>query len=101
MSSEKQSHVRPKDSETRKKQTGKNREIIGMHSLVKARRYRKISQKKLSEKTGIAQTEISKIERGIRNPSVRLLQRLAEGMDMFLHIVFIPKEDDTHKHDRI
>jgi transcriptional regulator with XRE-family HTH domain len=50
------------------------------------------SQKELSERTGIAQTEISKLENGTRNPSVRLLQRLAEGMGMVLKIEFVPKQ---------
>jgi len=39
-----------------------------------------------------AQTEISKLEKGTRNPSINLLQRLAEGMDMILKISFVPKE---------
>ena len=39
-----------------------------------------------------AQTEISKLENGTRNPSIRLLQRLADGMGMVLQIAFIPKE---------
>ena len=60
------------------------------HSLAEARLFRKLTQKDLSEKTGIAQTEISKIEKGIRNPSLALLRRLADGMDMILTISFIP-----------
>ena len=53
---------------------------------------RGMSQKEFSEKTGIAQTEISKLENGNRNPSIKLLQRLAEGMDMVLTISFKPKQ---------
>ena len=50
-----------------------------------------MSQKDLEEKTGIAQSEISRIEGGARNPSIRLLQRLAEGMGMELIVSFVPK----------
>ena len=50
-----------------------------------------MTQKELAERTGIAQTEISKLENGTRNPSIKLLQRLAEGMDMVLNISFTPK----------
>lgn len=42
---------------------------------------------------GINQADISKIENGTRNPSIRLLQRLADGMDMVLNISFTPKKD--------
>ena len=46
---------------------------------------------KRQERTGINQADISKLENGTRNPSVALLKRLAEGMDMALKIEFIPK----------
>ena len=48
-------------------------------------------QKELAEVTGIAQGEISKLENGTRNPSIKLLQRLAEGLDMTLNVSFLPK----------
>jgi DNA-binding XRE family transcriptional regulator len=49
------------------------------------------TQKELAERTGIAQTEISKLENGTRNPSIKLMQRLADGMDMVLNISITPK----------
>lgn len=48
--------------------------------------------KELAECTGINQTDISKSENGIRNPSVNLLKRLADGMGMALKIEFVPKQ---------
>lgn len=51
-----------------------------------------ITQKQLSEITGIYQADISKIERGIGNPSLSTLKRLASGMGMELKIDFIPKK---------
>ena len=62
-----------------------------IRALVDVRNSKQITQKELSERTGIAQTEISKIENGTRNPSIKLLQRLADGMDMVLNISFTPK----------
>ena len=50
-----------------------------------------MTQKDLSNKTGINQSEISKLENGTRNPSIKLLQRLAEGMDMVLDVSFKEK----------
>ena len=62
-----------------------------VRALVDARISRNLRQKELSEKTGINQTEISRLENGTRNPTVRLLQRLADGMDMVLDISFKSK----------
>ena len=62
-----------------------------VRALVDARISRNLSQKELSEKTGINQTEISRLENGTRNPTVRLLQRLADGRDMVLDISFKSK----------
>ena len=45
----------------------------------------------LAKKTGIDQSDISKIETGNANPALSTLKRLAEGMDMVLRLEFIPK----------
>ncbi len=47
-----------------------------------------MTQKQLSEVTGIYQADISKIERGLANPSLLTLKRLADGMDLKLRIEF-------------
>lgn len=62
------------------------------YRLSMARNMAHMSQKMLSEKTGIYQADISKIERGIGNPSLQTLKRLAEGMNMDLHIDFKVKK---------
>ena len=51
---------------------------------------RGLTQKELSERTGIAQGDISKLENGNANPSIRTLQRLASGMNMTLKVEFLP-----------
>ncbi len=58
--------------------------------LISARQKAGLTQKELSRRTGIAQGDISKLEHGNSNPSVRTLQRLAEGMGMTLRIEFVP-----------
>ena len=55
-------------------------------ALIEARNKKKLSQKQLAEKTGMTQADISKIESGNRNLSIRTLQRLADGLDMDLKI---------------
>lgn len=62
-----------------------------IRAVVDARLSRNMTQKQLAEATGIAQGEISKLENGTRNPSVKLLQRLADGLDMKLNVSFLPK----------
>lgn len=57
-------------------------------SLIKARDSIGMTQKQLSESTGIYQADISKIERGLANPSLSTLQRLADGMGLKLRIEF-------------
>ena len=62
-------------------------------AIAEARTQRNITQQELADRTGIAQTEISRLENGTRNPSIKILQRLAEGMDMNLEICFTPKDE--------
>lgn len=62
-----------------------------IRAMVDARTSQDMTQKELSERTGINQADISKLENGTRNPTVTLLKRLAEGMGMTLKIEFIPK----------
>ena len=62
-----------------------------IRAMVDARLSRNMTQKELAEVTGIALGEISKLENGTRNPSIKLLQRLAEGLDMTLNVSFLPK----------
>lgn len=66
-------------------------EIAVIQAMIEAREKSNITQKELSRRTGIAQTEISRIENGSRNPSIKLLQRLAAGMGMNLKISFEPQ----------
>ena len=75
-------------------------ELNVIRAMIDARISQNLSQKELSARTGIAQTEISRLENGTRNPSIRLLQRLAEGMDMVLNVTFTPKEDAMLKKQR-
>lgn len=57
-------------------------------NLAEAREMVGMTQKQLSDSTGIHQSDISKIERGLANPSLSTLRRLAEGMGLKLRIDF-------------
>ena len=51
-----------------------------------------MTQKQLSDITGITQADISRLESGTANPSLRTLKRLAAGMGMALKLEFIPTQ---------
>ncbi|MFI3174679.1 MAG: helix-turn-helix transcriptional regulator [Bacillota bacterium] len=62
-----------------------------IQAMIDARKKQQLTQKELAEKTGINQADISKLETGNGNPTIALLQRLADGMDMTLKLEFVPK----------
>ena len=80
-----------KNDEFRKEYEAIQPELDVIRAMVDARNSVNMTQKELSERTGISQADISKIENGTRNPSLNLLKRLAEGMAMTLKIEFVPK----------
>ncbi len=80
-----------KNDEFRKEYEAIQPELDVIRAMVDARNSVNMTQKELSERTGISQANISKIENGTRNPSLNLLKRLAEGMGMTLKIEFVPK----------
>ena len=65
-------------------------EFSVMQAMIDARKSAGLTQKQLSEKTGITQADISKLESGNANPSLRTLQRLASGTGMKVKIEFRP-----------
>lgn len=72
-------------------------ELDIIRAMVSARTSQNLTQKQLSEKTGIDQSDISKLENGTRNPSINLLKRLADGLGMDLKIEFIQKNTQISK----
>ena len=61
-------------------------------SLIRARKEAGLTQAELSEKTGISQADISRLENGTRNPSLALLNRIAEAVNSTLRIEFVPNK---------
>ena len=62
-------------------------EMDVIRAMIDARIEHNLTQKELAARTGIDQADISKLENGTRNPSLKLLKRLAHGMGMQLKIV--------------
>ena len=64
-------------------------EQIGLE-IVNARTSKGITQKELAKITGINQSDISKLERGYKNPSINLLSKIADGLNMKIDLHFNP-----------
>ena len=79
------------DDEFRKEWEDIQPEMDAIRAMVDARISQNLTQKELAERTGINQADISKLENGTRNPSLKLLKRLADGMGMTLKLEFVPK----------
>ena len=57
--------------------------------VAQARKAKGLSQQQLAKKCGLHQSEISDIERGDANPTLRTLQSLARGLDRRIGLVAI------------
>ena len=64
-------------------------EFAVVQALIDVRKKKDITQQQLAHLSGIAQGDISKIENGNANPSIKTLQRLAAAMDKKLKIEFV------------
>jgi transcriptional regulator with XRE-family HTH domain len=51
-------------------------------NVVKARRAQHLTQEQVSDRSGVHVTEVSRIERGLRDPRVSTLIRLARALDV-------------------
>lgn len=59
-------------------------------AMLSSRAEKSMTQKQLADITGISQADISRLENGNANPSLRTLVRLADGMGMKLKLEFVP-----------
>ena len=79
-----------KDPDFKKEYDSLEAEYQLINAIINARKTTRITQKQLSEKTGIAQSDISKIENGNGNPSLKTIERLSRGMGMNVKVEFVP-----------
>ena len=81
-----------KDPEFKKEWDDIQPEMDVIRAMIDARIKQNLTQKELAARTGIDQADISKLENGTRNPSLKLLKKLASGLGMQLKIEFIPMQ---------
>ena len=61
--------------------------IIG-YKIKEKRLQQELSQEELASKSGIDQSDLSKIERGTMNPSIKMLKKIASGLGLELKLSF-------------
>ena len=66
-----------------------------VRAIIEGREEHHLTLEQLADVTGIHQTNISKLESGTANPSLRTLKRLAAGMGMKLKLEFVPAQPDS------
>lgn len=72
-------------------------EMDVIRAMIDARIEQNLTQKELAIRTGINQADISKLENGTKNPSLKLLKKLAKGLGMQLKISFVPIQTQLRK----
>ena len=81
-----------KDPEFKKEWDDIQPEMDVIRAMIDARIEQNLTQKELAARTGIDQADISKLENGTRNPSLKLLKKLASGLGMQIKIEFVPMQ---------
>lgn len=76
------------DPEFREEYEGMRSEFELKRALIAARTSQHLTQKELSQRSGVRQSNISRIESGTTSPTVATLQALAAGMGKRLVISF-------------
>ncbi len=77
-----------KDPEFKNEYEALEPEYVIIRQIIKARRELNLTQKELAENTGIKQSNISRLESGTYNPSLKSLKKIAKGLNKELHIEF-------------
>ena len=79
-----------RDEEFRREYEAIQPELNITRAIFDARIRSGMTETQLSKRSGISQADISLLETGNRNPSLNLLKRLADAMNVTLRIEFVP-----------
>jgi len=80
-----------KDPEFKKEYEKLEPEYRIIRQILALRRKKNLTQEQLAKLTGAKQSSIARIESGRHNPSLRILEKIAEALDTELDVRFIPK----------
>jgi len=77
------------DSETRKEYDALEPEYQLILALIELRSKQNLSQQEIADRTGINRSDISRIEHGNANPSLKTMKRIANALGKQLKISFV------------
>jgi len=80
-----------KNEDFRKEYDALEPEFQVVRAMLDARMSQELTQQELAKRIGVDRSDISRLENGTANPSLKTLKRIAEGLGMRLKIEFIPK----------
>jgi len=80
-----------KDPETYKSYKDLKPEYEIISQIIEARINQNLTQEELAKKIGTSQSNISRLENGEYNPSLKFLKKVASGLGKELHIVIEDK----------
>lgn len=83
------------DCELKKEYNALQPEYEIIEKLVKVRIESKLTQKELAKKCGIKQSNISRLESGRANPTIKFLRKVADSLDCDLIVEFRKREPAT------
>ena len=78
-----------KDQKVKKEYDALEAKYALIESIILARKEKNLTQKELSQLTGITQADLSKIENGNANPSLNTLLKLAKGLGKKLQVSLV------------
>lgn len=81
-----------KDENVKREYDALEPEFQILHAMLDARMKENLTQQQLADRIGVDRADISKLENGNANPSLRMLKRIAEGLGRKLSIEFLPKD---------
>ena len=77
------------DPEVKKEYDAMEPEFQLILAVIELRNEQNLTQQELADRTGINRSDISKIEHGNANPSLKTMKRLAAAMGKRVHISFV------------
>ena len=77
------------DPEVKKEYDALEPEFQLILAMLELRSKQNLTQQELADRTGINRSDISKIENGNANPSLKTMKRLAAAMGKRVHISFV------------
>lgn len=73
-----------------------SRELVAWN-MRRLRTAQGVSQSRLAELAGIDRTYVSRLERMVENPSIGILDKISQALDVPIGDLFLPPADDAPK----